>query len=126
MKKLPVYIEYPEEKSEDGRYLVVSHSILHNVWKLKDTTEEYKKKQFRKTAMWSRDFHVVDNPDIYNVIGHTPQEYDPKITKIYSNVDTGCCFKEIPSRLDFCPYGTLTALKFPEMDIITQENIDKY
>ena len=119
MTKLPVYIEYPEVKNGDGRYLVVSHSILHDVWKLKDTTEEYKKEQFRRTAMWSRDFHVVDNPDIYNVIGHTPQEFEPHITKIYSNIDTGCCYNHYG-------YDTMTALKFPEMDIITQENIDIY
>lgn len=120
MDKLPVYIEYPEIKNEEGRYLVVSHSILHNVWKHKDTKDSHMWDQFRKTAMWSRTFHKIkDNPEIYNVFGHTPQEYKAKIRKIYANVDTGCCFKDRS-------YGILTALKFPEMELITQINIDKY
>lgn len=118
MDLLPVFIEYPDIKNEDGRYLVISHSILHDVWKLKDTTEPYKWRQFENTAMWSRSFNVKDNPEIYNIFGHTPQGYKPKITKIYANVDTGCCF------IHYEEHGILSALKFPEMEIITQENIE--
>lgn len=125
MDKLPVYIEYPDVKNEDGRHLVVSHSILHNVWRHRNTPE--RALEFRRTATWSRSFFKIkDNPEIYNVFGHTPQEYEAKIRKIYANVDTGCCFKDIPSRLEKCSYGILTALKFPEMELITQKNIDKY
>ena len=40
MDKLPVYIEYPDVKNEEGRHLVVSHSILHNVWKHRNTDDE--------------------------------------------------------------------------------------
>ena len=118
MDTLPIYLEYPEVKNEDGRHLVVSHSILHNVWKHRNSEDKQKYAQFVNTATWSRDFAVKDNPEIFNVIGHTPQEHEAKIKKIYANVDTGCCFKQIG-------FGFMTALKFPEMELITQENIDE-
>jgi len=121
MEGLPIYLEYPEIKNEDGRHLVVSHSVLHNVWKLRDSEERNKQDIFRKTATWTRNFsNLKDNPEIYNIIGHTPQE-EAKITQIYANVDTGACYKQYKQHEDF---GILTALKFPEMEIITQENID--
>lgn len=118
MDKLPVYLEYPEIKMENGRHLVVSHSAIHNVWKLKDTDEEYKWEQFEQTAMWTRNFSLKDNPEIFNVFGHTPQKYTVGATKIYANVDTGCCYNKYEE------HGLLSALKFPEMEVITQKNID--
>lgn len=121
MDILPYYIEYPDVKNEDGRHLVVSHSILHNVWKHRDSDDESMIKRFQTATTWGRNFHKIkDNPEIYNVFGHTPQEDKAKIRKIYANVDTGCCFKS------FGEYGKLTALKYPEMELITQENIDVY
>lgn len=65
MKNLPVYIEYPDVKNEEGRHLVVSHSILHNVWRFKDEPE--RTLQFNKTAMWSRDFHNIKIILIYSM-----------------------------------------------------------
>lgn len=118
MKTLPVYLEYPEIKNEDGRHLVVSHSLIHNVWKLRDKPE--REEHFNQTAMWTRNFSAVkDNPEIFNVIGHTPQKYTVSATKIYSNVDTGCCFKQYEE------HGILSALQFPEMNVFKQKNIEE-
>lgn len=119
MKTLPTYLEYPEIKNENDRHLVVSHSVLHNVWHLRNSEEQQKQNNFRTVATWTRNFHnLKDSPDIYNIIGHTPQNNEARVTKIYANVDTGCVFKQ------YKEHGFLTAIKFPEMEIITQENID--
>ena len=119
METLPTYLEYPDIKNENGRHLVVSHSILHDVWKNRNGTKQ-QQDQFYQTALWSRSFHKLkDNPEIFNIIGHTPQKYTVSATKIYANVDTGCCFTQ------FEEYGILSALKFPEMEVVTQENIEE-
>ena len=76
LKTLPVYLEYPELKTDDGRHLVVSHSSVNRVWKMRD--DDLYKEQFKKTAMWTRDFsRMRSNLEIYNVFGHTPQEASP-------------------------------------------------
>lgn len=114
MANLPVFLEYTETKDEKGNYLVVSHSVVLDVWQNRTKNE----KQFNDAALWGRDFSSLpNNTGIYNVIGHTPQQGGANITNVYSNVDTGACFKDIG-------YGTLTALQFPEMTIFEQENID--
>jgi len=117
MKTLPYYIEFPEIKNDEGRYLVISHSNINNVWKFRNSEEKHHQKTFRSTVTWSRPFNIKDVPEIYNVIGHTPQEHGPRIKKIYANIDTGCFYKNYG-------YGKLTALQFPEMIIYEQENID--
>ena len=59
---------------------------------------------------------------LYSTITGCFQE--PKITKIYANIDTGGCFaKEIVAN-GLEGYGVLTALQFPEMKVFQQKNID--
>ena len=119
METLPVYLEYPDIKKDD-RHLVVSHSIIHNYWKLRNE-EGHKKATFNERVMWGRSFHKMkDQEDIYNIIGHTPQENEATIKKIYANVDTGACYN------GYTQHGFMTALKFPEMELITQKNVDIY
>lgn len=114
LSQLPVYLEFPDVKNEEGRHLVVSHSNIGKFWKYRN--DPARKQMFEQNVMWDRS-QIRDEPTIYNVVGHTPIQYGPRITKIYANVDTGCCF-----RLE--GYGVLTALRFPEMEVIQQENID--
>ena len=112
MDKLPYYLEFPDIKNENGRYLVVSHSNIGNVWDLKDT------RMGREAISWGRPHNIKNVPEIYNVIGHTPQNHVPRIKTNYACIDTGCFY------LDEAGYGKLTALQFPEMIIYQHENID--
>lgn len=105
-KALPLYLEYPNVKNEDGRHLVVSHASVCKIWNNKDH------RQFRETIMWNRTEPVTDVPGIYNIFGHTPHQ-DPIITKHYANIDTGAFKKD----------GVLTALSFPEMEVFQQRFI---
>ena len=115
MKQLPLYLEYPDLKKDDGRYLVVSHSSINSVWKHKDKFDQ--DERYTGTIVWGRPGTIRDVPEIYNVFGHTPCENGPKIKVPFANIDTGCFYKQKG-------YGVLTALQFPEMILYTQENID--
>lgn len=117
MSKLPLYLEYPECKRDDGRYLVVSHSGLGHVWRARNNPE--KAHYFEEAVLWDRN-RFLDQSEIYNVFGHTPQADGAKIKSFYANIDTGCCFARDYSET----YGTLTALQFPEMIVYTQRNIE--
>ena len=116
MDKLPFYLEFPEVKNDSERYLVVSHSVAANVWHYRNSNER-DIEMFQRIVTWGRPNKVKDISNIYNVIGHTPQENGPRIRKIYANIDTGCFYRD-PG------YGKLTALQYPEMIIYEQENID--
>ena len=118
MKKLPYYIEYPELKTADGRYLVCSHSNIHNVWKHRNSEDKEKKNSFEEQVVWARPTKVKDCFDIFNVFGHTPQQNGPRIRVPFANIDTGCFYKEEEG------YFQLTCLQFPEMKVYSQENID--
>jgi serine/threonine protein phosphatase 1 len=116
IKNLPLVIEYPDVVNAEGRYLVVSHSNLVNMWKSykKDPDHHY----FKQNVLWGRPNTIKDATDIYNIHGHTPIENGPKIKVPFANIDTGCCFPH------FKGLGTLTALQYPSMIIYTQKNLD--
>ena len=117
MRKLPVYIEYPELKRKDGRYLVVSHSAIGNYWH--NRNDPTKQKMFEQYVMWERGrYHDV--PEIYNVHGHTPQEFAAKVKSFYANVDTGAFFLR-----DYnTTYGRMSAIQYPEMVVYVQGNVE--
>lgn len=114
MEKLPAFIEYPDIKNSEGRYLVVSHAGLGRMWSYRDCPD--RKHAFVSECMWNRD-HYEDVKEIYNIYGHTPQ-IDPRVKSFYANVDTGACFK------NRAVYGKLTAIQYPELTIYEQENIE--
>lgn len=125
MANLPVVIEYPNVKNPDGRSLVVSHSICHNYWKDFHCDDPHRVEKAMVNIAWNRNFHKLKDAGFFNVIGHTPDENNPKIKKIYANIDTGA----------FVGYGgwkkwkegglgKLTALHVPTMTIYQQECID--
>lgn len=113
MDTLPYYIEFPDITNDEGRYLVISHSNAGNVWKNKDT--EYAESQI----LWGRPRKIDDAPEIYNVIGHTPQEFGARYRKTYCNIDTGCAYLS-------GGFQRLTALQFPEMIFYEHGNIDSF
>jgi len=117
LKTLPLYKEYKNFTTSDGRYLVVSHSSVGSKWKYKDYPKdsvEYEK--FVNTVLYSR-YKSFDNKDIFNVYGHTPIS-EVIINEFKAQVDLGCCFKSIE------PTASLCALEFPSMNVIIQESID--
>lgn len=125
MSTLPVLIEYDDIKTPDGRRLVVSHSLCHNYYKALHGNDESRAEHAKTQIPWNRNFHKIKDAGFFNVIGHTPDEENPKIRKIYANIDTGA----------FCGYGGwkrfkkgglgyLTALHVPTMTIYKQECID--
>jgi serine/threonine protein phosphatase 1 len=56
MKTLPLYLEYPDIKNKDGRYLVVSHASLGSTWKYRDESHS-KHHFFLDNVTWNRNTH---------------------------------------------------------------------
>ncbi len=118
LDSLPLYIEYKDIKDKSDRYLVVSHSSVGELWKnrnLDTSSEDYL--DFGRQVMYSREKDIYDNKNIFNVFGHSIKE-TPIISKHFANIDTGCFIKKDTR------YGNLTALEFPSLNIVTQENIE--
>ena len=111
-KSLPLYLEYKDVKNEDNMHLLVTHSSAAEVW------GEYSPENpiFRNNVLWERDSFPCKIRDIYNVFGHTPTP-TPLLKDFWANLDTGACFNR-------GQYGKLTCLKFPEMMLFQQENVD--
>lgn len=117
LSNLPTFIEFPDVKNKDGRYLTVSHSSMHEVWDDRHEKMNQYGKSIKDIIMWNRFIIKKDIPGVYNIFGHTPIE-EAKITDHYANVDTGAVYKNIEGG------GVLTALMFPDMIVYTQNNID--
>ncbi len=99
MKSLPIYLELDALHSS-GRAVVVSHSSIAPVWHMRHETQQ--RKVFVSTALWSRTI-PLDKQPIFNIFGHTPQQFTVKEKQHYVNVDTGCYMKEKTG------YGLLSA-----------------
>lgn len=91
MKQLPLYLEL-DTKHTSERKVVVSHSAIAPVWSLKDNKEEENIKKFTGAVLWGR-VKPIDNEPIFNIFGHTPQQYTADINSHYVNIDTGCYMK---------------------------------
>ena len=118
MANLPLFLEYKDVVDAHGRYLVVSHSSINNVWKWDDKRRKDQFRSFKQAIVWGRPNTIKDVKEIYNIFGHTPVEDGPKIKVPFANVDTGACFH------GHVGYGVLTALQYPEMIVYQQENVD--
>lgn len=118
MKKLPVYIEYPEVKNDKGQHLLVSHTTAAEAWDYRNAPEgTVQKSNFKFHLMWERNPFPPKIDGIFNIYGHTPQENGPTIKDHFACVDAGCYFKR-------ARYGKLVAVQFPEMIVYEQENIE--
>lgn len=116
MNTLPIYVEFPDVKGSDGRYLVISHSSIESVWKHRNNPD--KADMFRTNTIWGRPATIKDVKEIYNVFGHTPVQNGPKIKVPFANIDTGGFYLKEKG------YGQLTALEYPSMKIYQQANIE--
>lgn len=112
VKKLPLYLHFPDIKNEKGRALWVAHTGLQKKWQ--NAVKELEHNLLaREQFMWQRRTPMSNtNSDIYQIFGHTPTP-QPIITDYFANVDTGACFG-----------GKLTGLQFPEMITYQQQMID--
>jgi len=86
MKKLPLYLTLDDVSHPSGRMVVVSHSAIGSVWRLRYSETE--QKSFENTVLWGR-MKPMDNEPIFNIFGHTPQQYKVDKHSHYVNVDTG-------------------------------------
>ena len=119
MDALPVFMEVPDVvHAEDGKHLLVTHSSAHGAWHHKDN--KAREGLFVQSLIWNRLPNIQDIPGVFNVFGHTPHNDNPRIKTCYANLDTGACFAFHKHE----GFGVLTALQFPEMLIVQQENID--
>ena len=117
LKSLPLYIEYKDYKTEDGRYLVVSHSSIGQAWEFRYSANQIRIKRFESQLLWSR-YKDFDNSEIFNVYGHTIFE-EPVINKYSSAIDLGCYQSK-----EKLPNPRLCALEFPSMKVYTQESLE--
>lgn len=92
MKNLPLYLEL-NTHHVSGRSVVVSHSAIASVWELRDNIDETSKRKLRDMVLWNRS-KPFDNEAIFNIFGHTPQQYSADVSNHYVNIDTGCYMKE--------------------------------
>lgn len=100
MKELPIYLELLYSLHKSGKPVVVSHSSIAPVWHLRHDPEN--EKVFSENILWSR-VKPMNNVNIFNIFGHTPQKYSVDIEDHYVNVDTGCYIKRKKG------YGLLSA-----------------
>ena len=89
MKRLPIYLTL-DEKHHSGRDIVISHSAIAGVWKMRHSIEFQKK--FSEKVLWGR-LRPIDQEPIFNIFGHTPQQYTADMQRHYVNIDTGCYMK---------------------------------
>ena len=101
MKKLPIYLEL-DANHPSNRKVVVSHSAIAPVWKMKESKELEEIKKFTDVVLWGRT-KPMDIEPIFNIFGHTPQQYSADMHGHYVNIDTGCYKKHDKG------YGVLSA-----------------
>ena len=114
MKSLPLYIEL-EKKHSSGRSVVISHSAIAPVWKLREDKMNYN--DFKNTILWGR-MKPIDSEPIFNIFGHTPQQFTPDIHNHYVNIDTGAYKKSEKG------FGLLSAYCIETGEVFSSSDID--
>lgn len=108
IRDLPYYREYFDVINEQGQYLFVSHAGI--------PYEDLQVAVRTQQILWNREEVPFKYRNAFNIFGHTPTQ---KITigEYYAAIDTGCFYTH-------SGYGRMSALRFPQMEIYEQENID--
>lgn len=126
MNQLPIYIEFPDNKNENGKHLVVSHSSVARDWH--NRNKDGWKWMFSRTVLWQ---HLLNDPkaelgvrnpkkveNIFNVFGHTPIAGGPKIGRHFAAIDNGVYSSPLNNK------GHLVAFEFPSGKIYKEERKD--
>jgi len=118
MEGLPYYIKFEDLKDEEGRYLIVSHSVII------DKDLEYCINN--QSIIWGRRFPQgdVSKGEWFNIFGHTPVEA-PNLTPWYCNIDTGAVYDGFETTSGGTFQGHLTGMLWPEMEVVMQKNVDR-
>ena len=106
---LPLFIEYKEYKTNDNRYLFVSHSSVEAKWIYKKFSIDSKEYKELKNSILNGRYKNFD----INVYVHSSNSHQ-------ANIDLGCCYSK-----EQMQNPRLCALKFPSMKVYTQENIER-
>jgi len=114
MKGLPHYLEYKDVVNDKGQHLVVSHSSAAKTWRFRNEAGG-NRRWFEHDVLWERDMNAKKIDGIYNIFGHTPQQYKPRIREHWACIDGGGFVGWEPG------YKKLYALQFPEMILYEQE-----
>jgi serine/threonine protein phosphatase 1 len=117
MRKRAIYLEL-ETLHSSGKPVLISHSNISKVWNIRNDKE--KSAEFFQTTLWTREHETDDEVEIFNIFGHCPQGFEPKVTDNYVCVDTGCCY--IYRKSDHC-YGRLSAYCVETGEVVVQENV---
>lgn len=112
MGKLPLYLLFDDVVNDAGEKLLVSHSSIAKVWKWPEERRTQMHSLFKEHIIWERNYNPQHIPGIFNVFGHTAVS-EPIIRGGAAFIDTGAVYKK-----------KLTALRFPQMEIFTQDYID--
>jgi serine/threonine protein phosphatase 1 len=108
-KTLPLYYCFDDLLDENKRKLVVTHGACVEQYPFDNMDSDAEQE-----LIWNRNIDPKDIKNVFNVFGHTPR--DKVIVKNhYALIDTGCSYPT---------HGTLSAILFPEKEVITQKCID--
>lgn len=117
----PLYLEFPEIKDENGRYLFVSHAAPY-FEDINDCLDLGSWSRLDLNILWNR-FPPPDhetNQKRFCVFGHNADS-EPIITERHAMIDTGCAYA---GRFGFKKGACLTAFEFPSKNIYSQVNIE--
>jgi serine/threonine protein phosphatase 1 len=112
-----LFLEYKDYKTNDNRYLVVSHSSVEAKWIYKDFSIESKEYKELQNSVLNGRYKNFDNRDIFNVYGHTPVN-NVTSSSYQANIDLGCYSREEMENPRLC------ALEFPSMNVYIQKVIE--
>jgi serine/threonine protein phosphatase 1 len=115
LKKLPLYLDLGIKHPASGRKVIISHSAISSVWDIRD--KDRYSNIFKETILWHRT-EPLDQAEIFNIFGHTPQLYSADMKKYYVNVDTGCYIKGKKG------YGLLSAYCIESGEIYSSSDIN--
>lgn len=109
-KSLPIYKEYKDCVDEEGKYLVVSHAGIVDIWHNRHMT--HPGNVFAYGCLWENNWDEMRNREGYhnffNIFGHSPQKYGASIYGSYACIDGGSFIKD-PN------YNRIIAMQYPSL-----------
>jgi serine/threonine protein phosphatase 1 len=112
-RKLPLYKEYKDCVDEDGKYLIVSHTCINPNFEYKDPYAK-ENSMFGHCTLWENDWDTMQDReglyDHFNIFGHTPQKWRPRVYADRACIDGGSFIKKQG-------FGRVVAMQFPSLEV---------